>query len=101
MPRPWWLRPLSPDFIAVPHEPSAAELPIADVQVDEPQLHTHIYCCDPDTALCGLDMTGGTNVPDEDPADCFACVVIDEVDVPCHARFCRLRSRWRMRRWFR
>ncbi|MFI0897731.1 hypothetical protein [Streptomyces sp. NPDC020983] len=43
----------------------------------------HIYCpCDPDTALCGTDITGATFVDDVDTA-CVVCLDLEETDAPC------------------
>lgn len=41
---------------------------------------THIYCCDPDLALCGEDLT---DIPEVDE-DTLLCVVCDDLeDHPC------------------
>lgn len=58
----------------------------------------HLYCCDPARALCGeaLDpaIVSGP-LRDGDEVDCRVCVLADEMDTPCGARFCRLRMWWR------
>lgn len=42
----------------------------------------HWYCCDPDQAYCGMDLTG---VPDEPEFDemCPLCVLADEAGYEC------------------
>lgn len=40
----------------------------------------HWWCCDPDRALCGADLTGADDNDDIDP-DCVVCE--DLLDVPC------------------
>lgn len=56
----------------------------------------HLYCCRPDVAVCGEDLTGGEDVPEDEPGDrCIRCLFIDEANLPCGAAFCRLRSLWR------
>jgi len=40
----------------------------------------HIYCCDPDTALCGTDVSGQPET-DLDEANCVVC--LDLEDQPC------------------
>lgn len=57
---------------------------------------THMVCCNPNLSLCGVDLTDGEEVPDPDPLDrCEICENKDRLDLPCGARFCRLRQRWR------
>lgn len=57
---------------------------------------THVTCCDEMTALCGEDLSEG-EWADGEPTDCIRCEVIDDANVPCGAKFCRLRSWWRSR----
>lgn len=33
----------------------------------------HIYCCDPDTALCGTDISGYVERPALGDVDCIVC----------------------------
>jgi hypothetical protein len=74
------------DIIEMPGEP------FTDDGADE----THIYCCNPDRALCGEQLTGRLVAEDEDSDDdCIVCHGLAEMDVPCGALFCRLRSAWR------
>jgi hypothetical protein len=73
------------------------ELPVAQLTTTGGQEECHLYCCDPDVAVCGVVLTG--DEPGEgEPVDCFSCVAIDEADLPCRAAFCRVRS-WRRVRW--
>ncbi|MGX8904220.1 hypothetical protein ACR820_02890 [Streptomyces netropsis] len=37
---------------------------------------THYYCCDPNRALCGLDLSGMPAAGDEEQ-DCVVCVDLD------------------------
>lgn len=43
----------------------------------------HLVCCDPNTALCGLDVTdlGWTDMPEQN--DCPLCVVVDDTNTYC------------------
>lgn len=58
----------------------------------------HLVCCQPNTALCGSDLTGKAEVPDSAVLTCSACDLIDEKGSPCGGRLCRLRQ-W-ARQWF-
>lgn len=53
----------------------------------------HITCCDPDTAVCGVDVTDQPYV--DAPVDCWDCALRCLQDRPCTVRFCRLRRAWR------
>lgn len=72
-------------------------LPAVEAELTDETDHSHLYCCDSNLALCGVDLSEGEDVDGDEPTDCFACVAIDEAGVPCVARFCRLRSWWRER----
>jgi hypothetical protein len=57
---------------------------------DGDDLH-HIWCCHPDIAVCGVDLTG---VPDVDEPDagvqvCRLCVVAWDGGLPCPVAGCR------------
>jgi hypothetical protein len=81
-----------PLIVRVPAVEVQAEAAFAGDDAD-----VHVFCCNEDVALCGESLEG--DFYDEDqPTDCIRCDVIDEADVPCGARFCRLRSWWRNRR---
>lgn len=41
----------------------------------------HIYCCDPDIALCGADVSAHPIV-DLDDADCVVCLDLEEQPCP-------------------
>lgn len=43
---------------------------------------SHIYCCDPDTALCGTDISG-TDDAEFDEADCVVCADLESVGALC------------------
>lgn len=58
----------------------AVELSRVDSSTDDDGI-CHLYCeCDPDLALCGLDVT---DFEDDDDFDAFCVVCEDLVDVPC------------------
>lgn len=56
---------------------------------------THLVCCDPDRALCGVDLSTGRDLPDATVLDCDLCYLLDEHGASCGGRFCRLRQWWR------
>jgi hypothetical protein len=57
---------------------------------------THLYCCNPQRALCGVRLSGRLVAEHEDHAgDCVVCHGLAEMDIACGALFCRLRSLWR------
>lgn len=39
----------------------------------------HIYCCNPDRALCGTDVS---NMPEIDDANCVVCLALEEQPCP-------------------
>lgn len=43
---------------------------------------SHTYCCDPNQALCGLDL-GGMPLAGEGDQDCVVCVDLDECQAAC------------------
>jgi hypothetical protein len=43
---------------------------------------THVYCCNPDTALCGLDISEMPEVPDGTGHDCIVCTDLEEQQCP-------------------
>lgn len=47
------------------------------VDTDDPD--HHYYCCNPDVALCGTDLTGHPYVDDE--VTCLICLAVE--DYPC------------------
>lgn len=59
----------------------------------------HYFCCDPDRAMCGEDLTGAfvDDGDEDDGDDCQACVDVLDVGEPCGAPLCRLRVWWRGR----
>jgi hypothetical protein len=42
----------------------------------------HIYCCDPDIALCGTDISADNEV-DLDVANCVVCLDLEAAALPC------------------
>lgn len=46
----------------------------------------HIYCCNPDLALCGKDVTGEpmTDHDRDNGKFCELCVSFEELDLPCN-----------------
>lgn len=41
----------------------------------------HIYCCDPNTAWCGADISDHVEVAPDVPVDCVVCADLE--DLPC------------------
>lgn len=44
----------------------------------------HLYCCDPDTALCGLDVSALPEVDDD--TDCVVCLDLEDTECDCDER---------------
>ena len=40
---------------------------------------THDWCCDRDRSLCGLDLTGEPDCPEDLSCGCEQCVVCDDL----------------------
>lgn len=61
----------------------------------------HFFCCDPNRALCGSDLTRAEwdfDLTDDDPEACVVCVDLSRVKHrKCGAQGCR----GNRRRWFR
>lgn len=49
----------------------------------------HLWCCDPDRSLCGIELTDDVT-GDVPPGDeiCVVCRVIHDSDLPCGAQGC-------------
>lgn len=43
----------------------------------------HIYCCNPDRALCGTDLTGHTYLPAGTAPTCVVCTDLENRYGPC------------------
>ncbi|MEU3160028.1 hypothetical protein ABZ753_21595 [Streptomyces griseoincarnatus] len=43
---------------------------------------THVFCCDPDRALCGHDVSNDPEVPNPTPNDCVVCLDLEEQPCP-------------------
>lgn len=41
----------------------------------------HVFCCDPDTALCGVDISND-EIVDYDDADCVVCLDLEDAACP-------------------
>lgn len=59
---------------------AAATLP-AQARTSGPTNINHIFCCDPDTALCGADISGD-EIVDYDEADCVVCLDLEHQTCP-------------------
>lgn len=46
---------------------------------------THVWCCDPDVALCGEDVSTEPEVPDGVGIDCVVCVDLEDQPCTCPA----------------
>lgn len=69
--------------------------PVVDRALRGDPAMVHLYCCDPDRAMCATDLSGGQHMPLGTPAECVVCV--DLAGSPCGAWLCRLRGwlwRW-------
>ena len=44
---------------------------------------THLYCCDPDRSLCGLDISSHPYVGDDEEITCVVCADLLGDDTPC------------------
>jgi len=49
----------------------------------------HIWCCDPDVALCGADLSGVEDSDGEDEPVCTDCAIADALRRPCPVAGCR------------
>lgn len=54
---------------------------------DDPGTY-HLVCCEPDTALCGTDVSDIPYGPLEDEQWCAVCWDLADVDVSCGASMC-------------
>lgn len=48
----------------------------------DPDLH-HVYCCDPNLAYCGADITDHQFIDPSALITCVVCVELEELDAPC------------------
>lgn len=60
---------------------STLDRPTAERLDDDDIGGTHLFCCDPDRSLCGLDMTGWESTGQENDTDCAVCADLSEQ--PC------------------
>jgi len=42
----------------------------------------HVFCCNPDRALCGHDVSNDPEVPNPTPNDCIVCLDLEEQPCP-------------------
>jgi hypothetical protein len=56
---------------------------LVDGRVDLGSSLNHVYCCDPDLALCGLDLADVPDAWDPTVPTCVVCDDIDGAEVPC------------------
>jgi len=42
----------------------------------------HLYCCDPNRALCGSDLTDSPELADDEDENCVVCIDLDEQPCP-------------------
>lgn len=65
-------------------------MPATAVTDDGPDL-LHVFCCDPDVALCGTDVRDCEVEPPverSDMSDCVVCLDLEERDGYCQAAHC-------------
>ena len=43
----------------------------------------HLYCCDPDTALCGTDISDTPELFDDGETTCVVCADLADDDCTC------------------
>lgn len=53
---------------------------------DDP--YQHLWCCDENVALCGLDLTGYEDDPDSDEPVCALCAIAYAEGMPCPVPGC-------------
>ena len=51
-----------------------------DTPLDE--VTTHVYCCTPDWALCGHDISQDPEVDGPTPTDCIVCLALEPQPCP-------------------
>ncbi|MFK4801738.1 hypothetical protein ACI3K5_24025 [Streptomyces sp. MPA0124] len=64
---------------------NAVSLPAPVVYVldlDSDQSTTHVFCCNPDRALCGHDVSNDPEVDGPTPTDCVVCLDLEEQPCP-------------------
>jgi hypothetical protein len=53
----------------------------APTRAGGPTSLNHIFCCEPDIALCGADISGD-EIVDYDDADCVVCLDLEDKTCP-------------------
>jgi hypothetical protein len=49
----------------------------------------HIWCCVPEVALCGADLSGAEDDDDEDEPVCTLCAIADAEGMACPVTGCK------------
>lgn len=62
---------------------ATVELPAARESRTAGANETHVYCCDPDLSLCGIDLSRHTEVGDNVEITCVVCAELNEIDRAC------------------
>lgn len=65
-----------------------------DEKVESGDDITHIFCCDPNLSVCGIDISDHILV-ETGPNTCKLCDIAWEEEWGCPKRFCFLRGIWR------
>lgn len=42
----------------------------------------HVYCCDPNTAWCGTDISTHAEIDSDTPLDCVVCADLEPLPCP-------------------
>lgn len=60
---------------------TTAPAPVA-TPTDLGNVTTHVFCCNPDRALCGHDVSDHPEVDGPTPNDCVVCLDLEEQPCP-------------------
>jgi hypothetical protein len=72
----------SPEDTEVTAKPSSLTPTIDSQPVPLNDRTTHVICCDPNTALCGLNVSEEPEVPEGTGHDCIVCLDLEEQPCP-------------------
>lgn len=67
--------------ILAPPRPAPAADPAVPATESDDCLR-HVYCCDPETALCGTDLSDTDETDDDDAPTCVVCLDLEDVTCP-------------------